>query len=381
MFDPTLFADDPTDKLKIRVRSVSPTGSILQSIRRPSGRTDMAASIAPFFSQRLCWASDAVLLERYVHQRDETAFAALVARHGALVLRVCRRILSDSHAAEDAFQATFLVLSRKAHSLKQPDALPTWLYGVARRVALKARGKSAIRISQTPLPEVLSDPRTDPLARLTARELLTVLDEEVQRLPSAQRSAVVLCCLEGHPQEEAARLLGWTAGSLKGHLERGRRRLHERLTRRGIALSAALAVVAVSRGETASASLQQNAVRAALGGAIGNSAAALAESVLKGMTASKFASMTALGMMMALTVAAAALVYRPPAEPPDKNIPAAPKEADAGKPGPRVDALGDPLPAGAIARLGTVRFRHAKRISLTAFTPDGKRLVHGGRIL
>ncbi|HEY7313717.1 MAG TPA: sigma-70 family RNA polymerase sigma factor [Gemmataceae bacterium] len=346
----------------------------------------MAASVAQVLAQVQHWisspraadAADAVLLERFVQGREEAAFAELVARHGAMVLRSCRRVLGDVQASEDAFQATFLVLARKAHTLRRPEALSGWLHGVARRVALKARTRSAVRASPSPLPETLSDPGGDPLARLTARELLTVLDEEVQRLPAAQRSAVVLCCLEGHGHEEAARLLGWTAGSLKGHLERGRRRLHARLTRRGIALSAALAVVAVSRGETASMLLQQSAVRAALGGAIGTPATALAESVLKGMATSRLASIGALGMMMALTASALALMYRPPAEPPDKNISVALKEADAGKPEPRVDALGDPLPAGAIARLGTVRFRHADRITFASFTPDGKRLVSRG---
>ncbi len=99
----------------------------------------MTASITQFFSHLPCWTSDTVLLQRYVHERDEAAFAALVARHGNWVLRLCRRILGDAHSAEDAFQATFLILARRAHSLKQPDALPAWLYGVARRVALKAR--------------------------------------------------------------------------------------------------------------------------------------------------------------------------------------------------------------------------------------------------
>src|SRR5262249_39121591 len=158
-------------------------------------------------------AADVVLLERFVQRRDEAAFAALVARHGAMVLRSCRRVLGDAQEAEDAFQATFLILARKAPTLRRPDALAGWLHGVARRVALKARTKFAVRLAQTHLPETLSDSRTDPLTRLTARELLTVLDEEVQRLPSAQRSAVVLCCLEGHTQEETARILGWTGGS------------------------------------------------------------------------------------------------------------------------------------------------------------------------
>ncbi|HEY7428255.1 MAG TPA: sigma-70 family RNA polymerase sigma factor [Gemmataceae bacterium] len=349
----------------------------------------MAASVEHVFAQiqrwtssRLAQSSDAVLLERFVQRRDEAAFAALVAQHGAMVLRSCRRVLGDVPEAEDAFQATFLILARKAHKLRRPEALPGFLHSVARRVALKARSNSAVRFSQTPLPEVPSDPRTDPLAQLTARELLTILDEEVQRLPSAQRSAVVLCCLEGHTQEEAARILGWTAGSLKGHLERGRKRLHARLIRRGIALPAALAIVAVSRGEAASALLQQSAVRAALGGAGGSPIAALAESVLKGLSAAKLAGMMAVVLTVALSVSAVAMVYRTPAamSPEDKPpaAPAAPQRAEAGKPAKRVDAQGDPLPAGAIARLGTVRFRHGQQIMFLAFTPDGKRLLSQG---
>src|SRR5262249_4515209 len=113
-------------------------------------------------------ASDALLLERFVQHQDEAAFAALVPRHGALGLQSSRRVLGDAHEAEDAFQASFLVLARKARSLKQPEALPAWLYGVARRVALKARTKSAGRsLSATPLDEALLDPHPDPLTQLT----------------------------------------------------------------------------------------------------------------------------------------------------------------------------------------------------------------------
>ncbi len=209
----------------------------------------MAASVNQVLAQMQRWTAaartadvaDSVLLRRYVQERDQAAFAALIARHGSLVLRLCRRILGDAHAAEDAFQATFLILARKAQSLKKPDALPAWLYGVARRVALKARGQANRRnATATSLDETLPDPHRDPLAQLTARELLDILDVEVGRLPEAQRSAVILCCLEGHTREEAGRILGWTPGAVKGHLQRGRQRLHDRLARRGIALSAVL---------------------------------------------------------------------------------------------------------------------------------------------
>ncbi len=337
----------------------------------------MAPSIGQVLSQLHTWTatraaedSDAVLLERYIHQRDEAAFAALVARHGAMVLRLCRRVLGDVHEAEDAFQASFLLLARKGHALKQPEALPAWLYGVARRVALKARGQLTSRAAS--LHEALLDPRPDPLTQLRARELLDILDEEVNRLPTAQRSAVISCCLEGRTREEAASMLGWTAGSLKGHLERGRHRLHTRLMKRGIALSAVLSVVAILRGEAASAPLQRNAVRAALGGAAGSSAAALADSVLNGMAASKLAGVAVLAMTMALTVSALGLVYRAPAETPAS---ASPQEKQARQPAKRVDAQGDPLPPQAMARLGSLRLFHGADVRFVVLSPDGKRVA------
>jgi DNA-directed RNA polymerase specialized sigma24 family protein len=151
-------------------------------------RIIMAASVNHVLAQVQRWtaaqaaeASDAVLLQRYVHQGEEAAFTALVARHGAMVQRLCRRILGDAHEAEDAFQATFLVLARKAASLKQPDALASWLYGVARRVALKARTNAAARIGDVPLAQELPASDLDPLTHISVRELLDVLDEEVRR--------------------------------------------------------------------------------------------------------------------------------------------------------------------------------------------------------
>ncbi|HEV3256397.1 MAG TPA: sigma-70 family RNA polymerase sigma factor [Gemmataceae bacterium] len=194
--------------------------------------------------------ADAVLLGRFVAQRDEAAFAALVARHGRMVFGVCRRVLRDTHAADDAAQATFMVLARKAAAIQRRDGLAGWLHGVARRVALKAkvaRGRRRLHETQALAPAP-PDPHPDPLTELSVRELLGILDEEIQRLPVAYRLPVILCCLEGRTQEEVARQLGWTAGSVKGRLERGRARLHERLARLGLTLSAALAAGEVSKG-------------------------------------------------------------------------------------------------------------------------------------
>jgi RNA polymerase sigma factor (sigma-70 family) len=195
-------------------------------------------------------ATDAALLGRFISERDKRAFTAIVDRHGPLVLHVCQRILGNLDDAEDAFQAVFLVLARKAGTVHPREALAAWLHGVARRVALKARSARGRRpfvqsqISSVPV----ADPRLDPLAELSARELLTIIDEEIQRLPEVYQLPVIMCCLEGRSLEETARQLGWTAGSVKGRLERGRVRLHTRLKRRGLTLPAALVTAAMSRG-------------------------------------------------------------------------------------------------------------------------------------
>jgi RNA polymerase sigma factor (sigma-70 family) len=188
-------------------------------------------------------ASDEVLLDRFARLRDEDAFAALLARHGPMVHNTCRRVLRDANDVDDAFQATFLVLARKAGSLRRPEALGGWLYGVASRVARQARDA---RGASVPLTEP-ADPRSDPLAEVSARDLLDALEREVQRLPQAYRLPVVFCCLEGLSLEEAAGRLGCTPGSVKGRLERGRKRLQERLAGRGWSLGAALAVAGVMR--------------------------------------------------------------------------------------------------------------------------------------
>jgi RNA polymerase sigma factor (sigma-70 family) len=194
-------------------------------------------------------ATDAALLSRFISESDEKAFAALVDRHGPLVFHLCRRVLGDVHDAEDAFQATFLVLARKAARVHPREALPAWLHVVARRVALRAR---SAKIRQVPNAQPLAIPpmdlRPDPLADLSVRELLGILDEELERLPKVYRLPVILCGLESRSLEEAARQLGWTVGSVKGRLERGRARLHKRLIRRGATLTGALAAAELSRG-------------------------------------------------------------------------------------------------------------------------------------
>jgi RNA polymerase sigma factor (sigma-70 family) len=337
--------------------------------------------------------SDAVLLNRYVHQRDGQAFAALVRRHGPMVYGVCRRLLYEHQAAEDACQAAFLVLARRAASVQPPDRLAAFLHGVACRVARKARSTRAHRSKEGPLLGVdLADERQDPLAEVSARELLTAVDEEVRRLPEVYRVAVVLCCLEGKTQEEAARLLGWTPGSLQGRLERGRKRLHARLARRGLTLGAALAAVEVSRC-TAPAGLSAvrttATVRAALGFAAGQGVEGaavsarvwtLAQEGVKGVAAARtsivFAVLLAMGMAAAGVVSVA--FQAPSSRPPESNpgVAAVQPRPQEEKPQTRLDRYGDPLPPGAVTRLVTIRWRlDPFGVAHMVVSGDGRALV------
>jgi RNA polymerase sigma factor (sigma-70 family) len=183
-----------------------------------------------------------------------------------MVLRVCRRVLGDAHAAEDAAQATWLVLARQAATQRRPQALAAWLHGTARQLALHARrGDQRRRQAEARTAQgTLAIPQPDPLDILTVREFLQMLDEELQRLPERYRLPVILCALEGHTTKEAARQLGWTPGSVRGRLLRGRARLQARLVRRGLSLPAALAAINLGQG-SASAGLSAAQVTATVG--------------------------------------------------------------------------------------------------------------------
>ena len=176
-------------------------------------------------------ATDAELLTRYASRGDQAAFAALVRRYGGLVLGVARRQLADRQQAEDVFQATFLALARSAGRLGTDGVLANWLYTVAVRQARKARARFArfARFArraelERAAPAARPD-QADPLAAMSGRELVQAIDDELARLPDKYRLPVLLCFVLGHSREEAAAQLGWSAGSLKGRLERGRRRM------------------------------------------------------------------------------------------------------------------------------------------------------------
>lgn len=184
--------------------------------------------------------SEAELLERFAHRGDESAFEALVERHGPMVLGVCRRRLRDPNDVDDAFQAVFLVLFRKAGTLRRADRLGAWLHGVALKISLRAQSLAAVREAKTRGAQPRRSSSPDPAEAVGRAEESARLHEEVQRLPGRYRSAVVACYFEGRTHEEAAELLGWPLGTVKGRLARARDLLRKRLERQGLAVSPAV---------------------------------------------------------------------------------------------------------------------------------------------
>jgi RNA polymerase sigma factor (sigma-70 family) len=254
--------------------------------------------------------TDGELLERFLARREETAFAVLVQRHGPMVLGVCRRVLADAHSAEDAFQAVFLVLARRAAAIRKRASLASWLHGVARRVAQRARAQTAAQHGRERRPREM--PQADVIDELTWQELRAVLDEEVGALSEKHRAAVVLCDLEGKSYDQAARELGWPKSSLASRLAKAHGLLRARLVRRGVTLSAGALAVGLAEREaraavpalltisTVKGAMAAAAGKAALPGPLSERAVALAESAMKGTFGTKskaFVALVALGLL------------------------------------------------------------------------------------
>jgi RNA polymerase sigma factor (sigma-70 family) len=257
--------------------------------------------------------ADGELLNLYVRQRDDAAFEALVRRHGPMVMGVCRRVLHNAHDAEDAFQATFLVLVRKAATLRSPGMIGNFLYGVAYRTALAARKAAARRrakeaqvVRQTAMPEI-------PWA-----DLWPVLDQELERLPEKYRAVVVLCDLEGKTRKEAARQLGWPEGTVASRLAQARTMLAKRLSRRGLAVSGSTLATVLSQNASASVSslVMNSTVSAAslyaagpAAGVLSAKVAVLTEGVLNMMPFTKLKVVTVLLIVAALSGAAGVICH------------------------------------------------------------------------
>jgi RNA polymerase sigma factor (sigma-70 family) len=217
--------------------------SHLNSVVHHFRRTALLADVAD--------RTDGQLLRGFVSHREEAAFEALVRRLGPMVWRVCRRMLSNHDDVEDAFQATFLVLARKAGSIVPMDMVGNWLYGVARQTALRARAIASKRRGHER--QVAKMPDQAAADKSAGNELHQVLDLELSRLPANYRIALLLCDLEGKTRKEAARQLGWVEGTMASRLARARSLLAKRLARHGLNVSGA------TLAATLAATLTQNA--------------------------------------------------------------------------------------------------------------------------
>jgi len=280
-------------------------------------------------------ATDRQLLERFTQRQDQSAFEALVRRHGPLVLGVCRRTLGEGPEAEDAFQATFLVLVRKASALPWQESIGSWLYQVSWRIAMKARSTSQRRLSIVRATDDLNPEGAEQDAPATAagRENHRLLDEELQRLPSKYRAPLVLCFLEGKTHDEAAQQLGWPRGSMAKRVTRALELLRDRLTGRGVALSTA--TISATLAESAAAvppALVDSTIKAATLFAAGEAAAgalagpvALAEGALRSMFMNNVKTGVAVALaLIAIGVSTGILLTPAAAETPSPIVAKAP---------------------------------------------------------
>lgn len=337
--------------------------------------------------------TDGQLLERYVHRRDQAAFALLLRRHGPTVLGVCRRMLNNEADAEDAFQATFLILIGKAHVLTDRAILGDWLHQVARHTSLKARVAGARRRARE---QRAARPEAAPMEQERSG-LLVGLDEELRRLPQKYRLPVLICDLEGKTRRQAADLLGWPEGTVAGRLARGRAILQKRLLR-GVVAGAALPALLASA--TAGAAprpgliepLVQAAIRVVAGGSASGVLSANVLSIAHGVTQAMFWSkvkVVALSLLAIVLVGAAGGVGYVALGGPESIQPPPPEPVIARAQPPRVAQAPVAVEAPPVAeepavvqapsaKIGEDVFSlqgHKMGISSVAFSQDGKRLA------
>jgi RNA polymerase sigma factor (sigma-70 family) len=296
-------------------------------------------------AESLAALPDGPLVERFLAGRDEAAFQAILHRHGPMVFRVCRRVLRHEQDVEDAFQATFLVLARQARTIRKLASLASWLHGVAYRAALTARASAARRREHESHAGAAAPEAALP-DEVSWKELRSLLDEELTRLPERLRSPLVLCYLEGLTQDEAARQLGWSKSTCRRNLERARELLGGRLARRGVTLSAALLAPLLCESAVSAAvspELIASAAKAAADVAVGTAAAvparvaALAGGLARSGVACKWKLLAVLVLAVFVAGIGGAAVTRN--APPDKPPPSTRHEEDVSAPAPAEDRV------------------------------------------
>lgn len=297
--------------------------------------------------------SERQLLDRFLAHDDADAFEAIVARHGPMVLGVCRRWLDDPNDADDAFQATFLVLVRRAHSLRQRELLANWLHGVALRVARRARRRALDRRTRESSIAASRDRTADP------GDFGIELQDELAGLPRDYRLPLILCYLEGRTHEEAAQALGWPIGTVKGRLARARSLLRDRLVRRGLAPASCLVVTSLERTPQAVPSpLLAATVRAAVSGTAAGAAVTsatvtnLVRETLQAMWISKILAIGSAGALaVAITAGGAVLAHQQAGPPGAGDDPTASRAAQGStsRPTPR-PSVESTLPSQSIAQ-------------------------------
>jgi RNA polymerase sigma factor (sigma-70 family) len=319
--------------------------------------------------------SDAELLQRFTQARDPSAFEELLERHAALVWSVCRRLLPSEADCEDAFQATFLALVRRADAIKVGSSLGAWLHTVAVRAARKALVRSR---RQQPQAAVQEKATSGDIAEDAAqRELFRLVDEEIQRLPAVLREPLILCCLQGQTRDEAAEKLGRSIAAIKSRLGRGRNLLRRRLERRGVQLPAAFLILGLT-GERIRAALWAKTTQAVYGSAP-PAIAALVPAGGISLTSKLAVTTISLALVGVLSFGAYRAIPADPAQ--EEPAPSAnranplPPPAASEKTQQRVDQLGDPLPPGAVLRLGSNRLRPGGSVRLLAFSPDSSKIA------
>jgi RNA polymerase sigma factor (sigma-70 family) len=362
---------------KVNAMANAQLGMVLRQVRR------MAAT------EGLADATDGRLLEHFRAQQEEAAFGALLHRHGPMVLGVARRVLRQEQDAEDVVQATFLVLAQKAGSIRKRESVASWLHGVAYRLAVQAKGQRVRRQAHERQAGTMRHKQTN--RQGAWQELEETLDQALAQLPAKYREAVVLCSLEGKTQEEASRQVGCPLGTVRSRLARGRELLRKQLAARGVTLSAGALATILAAG-TASAALPAGVLRStlraslqaatgkAITGAVSPRALALLEGATRAMAMTKAKAMAALVVILSVLAAGAGVCARQALL--GKNSAAEEERASQAKGGgnPKAegenragtDRYGDPLPPGAVARLGTVRLRQGDLVMAVACSPDGR---------